>query len=180
MAHFSHLLTHGAVLDPSDWVCRHADHIKTGGEVLDVACGSGRNARWLAAQGWSVEAVDRDRTALDTLKDVANVHTTLVDLENAPWPYDDRLFDGIVVCRYLHRPLLKQLIKNLKPDGVLIYETFMLGHEQYGRPTNPDFLLKPDELLTVYGTELKLLAFEQGQFDTPKPSVIQRICVKNT
>lgn len=181
MAHFSHLLTQGPVEGPSEWVCKHAAHIKAGGHVLDMACGSGRNARWLAANGWKVEAVDRDMAALGSLQGIANLHTTMADLEDAPWPYDALQFDGIVVCRYLHRPLLLQLTRSLKPGGILIYETFMVGNERFGKPSNPEFLLKPDELMETYTKGFDILAFEQGQFDMPKPCMMQRICVrKNT
>lgn len=179
MAHFSHLLIQGAVEGPSDWVCEHAKRIKAGGRILDLACGSGRNARWLAAQGWQVEAVDRDAAALQAMQGIAGITTRLADLENDDWPYAGELFDGIVVCRYLHRPLLSRLAESLTKNGVLIYETFMRGHEQFGRPSNPDFLLQADELLQVYSTRLAVLAFEQGRFDTPKPGMLQRICACN-
>lgn len=178
MAHFSHLLIQDAVEGPSDWVCEHARCIKAGGRILDLACGSGRNARWLAAQGWQVEAVDRDATALQALQGIAGITIRLAELESGDWPYVGELFDGIVVCRYLHRPLLPRLAESLAQDGVLIYETFMQGHEQFGRPSNPDFLLQADELLQVYALRLTLLAFEQGRFETPKPAMVQRICAK--
>lgn len=178
MAHFSHLLIQGAVEGPSAWVRAHAPRIKADGRVLDLACGSGRNARWLATQGWQVEAVDRDAAALDAMQGIAGITTTLVDLENGEWPYAGELFDGIVVCRYLHRPLLSRLAESLTQGGVLIYETFMRGHEAFGRPSNPDFLLQTDELLQVYSSQLTVLAFEQGRFDTPKPGMVQRICAR--
>jgi SAM-dependent methyltransferase len=163
---------------PSPWVVTHADKIKVGGRILDLACGSGRNARWLAAKGWQVEAVDRDRAALDTMRGIAHIQTTCADLENGSWPYKDQRFDGIVVCRYLHRPLLDRLAEHLHSQGILIYETFMVGHEQFGRPSNPDFLLRPDELLDCYRDKLTILAFEQGRFDAPNPSMQQRLCAQ--
>jgi SAM-dependent methyltransferase len=178
MAHFSHLLIQGAVEGSSDWVREHARHVRAGGRVLDLACGSGRNARWLAAQGWQVEAVDRDALALQGLQGVAGITTRLADLENGDWPYASESFDGIVVCRYLHRPLLPRLAESLAPGGVLIYETFMQGHEQFGRPSNPDFLLQPAELQEAYQSLLEIVAFEQGRFDTPRPGMVQRICAK--
>jgi SAM-dependent methyltransferase len=165
--------------DPSPWVTTHADKIRAGGRILDLACGSGRNARWLAAQGWQVEAVDRNQAALDTLQGVPRIQTICADLENGSWPYAGQRFDGIVVCRYLHRPLLDRLAEHLQAQGILLYETFMVGHEQFGRPTNPDFLLRPDELLDRYAGKLAILAFEQGRFDVPKPSMQQRICAQN-
>lgn len=144
--------------------------------MLDMACGNGRNARWLAGQGWRVEAVDRDETALASLKDMENILPRQADLEGAPWPYAGREFDAIVVCRYLHRPLLPLLAGCLAENGVLIYETFMLGQEKFGRPTNPDFLLQPHELLRSFLDKLSIVAFEQGVARMPQPVALQRIC----
>jgi SAM-dependent methyltransferase len=169
---------HTSLEGPSPWVAAHADKLRVGGDILDLACGNGRNARWLAAQVWQVEAVDRDQAALDTMRGLGNLKTLCADLEQGPWPYTGRRFDGIVVCRYLHRPLLDRLAESLQPGGVLIYETFMRGHEQFGRPTNPDFLLQPHELLEVYHPRLTILAFEQGRFETPTPSMLQRLCAR--
>lgn len=166
--------------EPSDWVRRFAPLVRQGGSILDVASGSGRNARWLAEQGWQVEAVDRDQTALSSMHELVNINTHQADIEHGQWPYAGRQFDAIVVCRYLHRPLLPLLARSLAPDGVLIYETFMRGQEAYGRPSSPDFLLWPNELLISFGTELILLAFEQGLAQSPQPAMLQRIClVKN-
>lgn len=162
---------------PSAWLVRFAPLIKAHGRVLDVAAGSGRNARWLAAQGWRVEAVDRDTAALDSLQGISGIHTKVADIENGSWPYSEK-FDGIVVCRYLHRPLCPKLADILAPGGILIYETFMLGHEVYGRPTNPDFLLRPNELLEAFLPAFTPVAFEQG-FDPMQQAVIQRICLVN-
>lgn len=144
--------------------------------MLDLACGSGRNARWLAGQGWHVEAVDRDEAAIAGLQQISGVHAFQADLEGAPWPFAGRTFDGIVVCRYLHRPLLPLLAGCLAANGVLIYETFMVGQEKLGRPQNPDFLLQPHELLHTFVGTLGIIAFEQGLAQLPQPVAIQRIC----
>ncbi len=177
MAHFTLLRTDLAEA-PSDWLCRHAAQIRPDGEVLDVAAGSGRNARWLAQQGVIVEAVDRDGEALAVMRGIDGITLNSADLENAAWPYAGRQFDAIVVCRYLHRPLFAALRESLKPGGVLIYETFMQGHEAYGRPTNPDFLLRENELEQVFGTDLAVLAFEQGLMTQLKPAMMQRIATR--
>jgi SAM-dependent methyltransferase len=161
---------------PSAWMCRFVPLIKLNGRVLDLACGAGRNARRLAAQGFMVEAVDRDATALQSIHGLANITTRVADLENAPWPYGVQQFDAIVVCRYLHRPLLPLLASSLAPQGVLIYETFMQGQEAYGRPQNPDFLLRPNELLEVFVPALTPAAFEQGLPQQQPTAVMQRIC----
>lgn len=160
------------------WVTRFAPLIRPGGTVLDLACGSGRNARWLAQQGWQVEAVDRDAEALAGLQDADRITSVQADLENAPWPYAGRKFDGIIVCRYLHRPLFPYIAASLAENGVLIYETFMLGQEQFGQPRNPDFLLQPDELLNAFSPILHVVAFEQGMVAEPAPAFLQRICAR--
>lgn len=178
MAHFT-LLRTDLMEAPSEWLLKHAQHIKPSGHVLDVAAGSGRNARWLAHQGFKVEAVDRDQQVLESMQGVENIQLRVADIENADWPYTGRQFDAIVVCRYLHRPLFSVLQQCLAPQGVLIYETFMRGHEAYGKPSNPDFLLRENELLEAFQDKLGVIAFEQGFFETPKPALLQRICAKN-
>jgi SAM-dependent methyltransferase len=146
--------------------------------VLDLACGSGRHARWLAQHGWQVEAVDRDEQALGSLARLAGVHVRVADLEAGPWPYAGEQFDGIVVANYLHRPLLPAIVAALAPSGVLIYETFSRGNERYGRPSNPQFLLAPGELLRAT-RGLRVIAYEDVYVDVPKPALVQRICAIN-
>jgi len=181
---------------PSPWVVEHAALIRQGGRVLDLACGSGRHAIWLAGQGYQVDAVDRDQVAVAGLQGYTNINAAIADLETGNWPatdprygavYSDRggddgisgIYDGIIVSRYLFRPLLAVLANMLAPGGVLIYETFMLGNERYGRPSNPDYLLRPDELKSVYAPLLEVHAFEQGETKAPVPAVMQRICAVN-
>lgn len=173
-------MAHSNDANPSPWVTRFAPLIKPGGTVLDVACGAGRNARWLARQGWQVEAVDRDETVISTLRGVQNISAWQADLESAPWPYPDRKFDAIVVCRYLHRPMLPVVAESLMENGILIYETFMAGQEQFGRPRNQDFLLQPDELLNAYSNRLEVISFEQGIISEPEPAALQRLCARHT
>lgn len=165
---------------PSQWVVEHAPLVRKGGRVLDLACGSGRHAIWLAGQGYQVDAVDRDAQAVVAIQAMPNISVSITDIETGDWPETDQRYDGIVVSRYLFRPLLKTLAGMLNPDGVLIYETFMLGNERYGRPSNPDYLLQPDELNLVYAPLLKIYAFEQGKVDDPVPAVMQRICAINS
>jgi SAM-dependent methyltransferase len=161
---------------PSAWVCRFAPLIRAGGSVLDYACGGGRHARWLAGRGLRVVAVDRDAQALQPLRAVAGVEVIEADLEGARWPFDGRRFDAIVVTNYLYRPRLPALLDALADGGVLIYETFMRGNERFGRPSNPDFLLAPGELLERVRSAFSVVVFEQGEVDHPRPAVVQRIC----
>ena len=102
------------------------------------------------------------------------------DLEDgSPWPLGVRELDGIVVTNYLHRPLLPHLASALTPGGVLIYETFGVGNERFGKPSNPNFLLRPGELLEFAAAHgLQVLAYECGEVSEPKQSVIQRIAAQ--
>lgn len=136
--------------EPSRWVRHWAHLVAAGGGVLDVASGAGRHARFFAALGHPVTALDRDAAALDLMRDEALVTTLVADLEGAAWPLPaDAKFAAIVVTNYLHRPLFPQLLRSLAPGGVLVYETFAQGNESVGKPSNPAFLLAPGELLEV-------------------------------
>ena len=161
---------------PSAWVRRFARLIPPGGTVLDVASGSGRHARLLKDIGYRVEAGDRNAEALAALRGVAEVIPRVADLERDCWPYGSSCFEGVVVTNYLYRPRFDELIDLLQPGGVLIYETFMVGNETLGKPSNPDFLLRPGELLDRLRPRLTVVAFEQGRVDNPKPAFVQRIC----
>jgi len=167
-----------AALDAvSPWVARFAP-LAPAGEVLDLACGGGRHARLFAARGHAVLALDRDPAALGTAAG-AGITTMAHDLEapGSAWPFAPGRFAAIVVTNYLHRPLFDHLLKSLAPNGVLIYETFAEGNGQFGKPSNPAFLLAPGELLHVAARGgLQVFAFEDGRVDRPKPALVQRLC----
>lgn len=165
-------------IEPSPWVARFAPLIAAGGDVLDLACGGGRHARLLAGLGYRVEAVDRDADTLAGLAGIAGVDTRCADLEGGAWPYYGCGFDGIVVTNYLHRSLLPNLFTCLNENGLLIYETFMVGNELLGQPSNPAYLLRSGELLDLVRNRMRVLAFEQGQVALPRPAVIQRIVAR--
>jgi SAM-dependent methyltransferase len=163
---------HAAGAPPSDWVVRWASLIPPGGRVLDLACGSGRHLRWLTRQGRRVTGVDRDAQAVSPLGQEAEI--IVADLENGPWPLAGRRFDGIVVTNYLWRPTLPLVLQALAPGGVLIYETFGTAHAAIGRPSRPEFLLRPGELLQ-WAEGLRIVAYEDGLLASPQRAV-QRIC----
>jgi len=167
---------HNELIEASTWVKRFASTIPQEGLVLDLACGSGRNSLYLAQLGYEVLAVDKDVDSLEAIKSPA-IETLSLDLEDEVWPLKNRQFSGIVVTNYLYRPYLDLLPEMLANDGVLIYETFALGNAEFGKPSNPHFLLNPGELLTLaQGHDLKVLAYEDIYVDHPKPAMIQRIC----
>ena len=153
-----------ASVTPSPWIVRWAEAIPPSGSVLDLACGSGRHVRYLAARGLRVTAVDRDREALDRCEGAAE--RIQADLEGAPWPLNGRRFDAVVVTNYLWRSLMPQVVDSVAPGGLLLYETFARGNERFGKPLSPEFLLRAGELLTLV-PDLHVLAFEDGMADAP-------------
>ena len=179
-------MDHYAQAVPSSWVARFASLVPPG-EVLDLACGSGRHAQLFSRLGHQVLALDRDAQALAGLaadaavarlaSAAAPITTMLFDLERDPqaadWPFEPGRFAGIVVTNYLHRPLLPKIVEALRPDGILIYETFAAGNERFGKPSNPAFLLEEGELL---GLPLRVIAYESGYSAMPKPAMLQRLC----
>ena len=169
----------------SAWLRRWAHLLLEGGSVLDVACGRGRHARYLhqrhqpPQRGLRIVAVDRSAEAIAAIGLPAErCETCVADIENGPWPFVGRFFDSVVVTNYLWRPLLPTLLASLAPGGVLIYETFAAGNETVGKPSRPDFLLQPGELLQVCQT-LRTVAFEDGfeanTEDRSSPRFVQRI-----
>jgi SAM-dependent methyltransferase len=169
-------LLHAGLSAPSSWVTRWAHLLRPGARVLDLACGSGRHAAWLAARGHEVLAVDRDADAIAALP--AGVVGRVADLEQGAWPLaGEAPFDAIVVTNYLHRPLWPHLAAALAPGGCWIYETFAAGNETVGKPSRPDFLLRPGELLEVARAHgLRVVAYEDGVVEVPKTAFVQRLC----
>jgi SAM-dependent methyltransferase len=149
----------------SAWVQRWSHLLPADGSVLDVACGRGRHARFLHQlhqRGLKVVAVDRSAEAIAAIGlPPERCETCVADIENGPWPFVGRCFDAVVVTNYLWRPLLPTLVASLAPGGVLLYETFAVGHETVGKPSRPDFLLRPGELLQACRA-LHIVAFEDG------------------
>lgn len=162
----------------SDWIVRWSHLIAPGATVLDVAAGSGRHARWFAARGQRVVALERDPAALKALAGIEGVKAVAADLEDgSPWPIPDTArFGAVVVTNYLHRPLFPRLVASLAPGGFLLYETFAQGNETVGKPSNPAFLLAPGELLDTVRGALRVVAFEDGYTALPRPAFVQRIC----
>jgi SAM-dependent methyltransferase len=162
---------------PSSWVVRFAPLVPAGGEVLDLACGVGRHTRLFLERGHPVVAVDRDLSGMGDLRQHPGLETLEVDLEDGrPFPLRGRAFAGVVVANYLYRPILPDVVSTVAPDGVLIYETFARGHERFGRPRRPEFLLQPGELLEAVRGQLRVLAYEDLVVDEPTPAAVQRIC----
>ena len=164
-------------MNPSSWVERFTPLVVDEGLVLDVACGGGRNSRWFRAHGHRVIALDRDLSRVADLAGDPGVELIEFDLEvGMPIPIESASCAAVVVTNYLWRPLFDDLVRVLAPGGVLIYETFAFGNERYGRPTNPDYLLRRGELLEVARQHgLDVVAYEDVVVDEPRPAAVQRI-----
>lgn len=169
-------------LSISPWISRFCHLIREGGTVLDLAAGGGRHARFLLERGFSVTALDRDISKLQAMKagrstKAAHLDIIAADLEDgSPWPLLKRRFDAVIVVNYLWRPLFPSLLDALTPDGVLLYDTFAVGQEKIGKPSNPDFLLRPGELLEVVRGRLDVIAYEHGEIaGAIGPAIKQRI-----
>lgn len=144
---------------PSSWLTRWPQALRAGARALDLACGSGRNFRYLAEQGLIVTGVDHDAQALQGLSALGEVLEA--DLEAGPWPLEGRQFDLVLVCNYLWRPRLQQVLDCVAPGGWLVYETFATGQQTIGRPSRPEFLLQPGELIELCAG-LRVVGFEDG------------------
>lgn len=160
---------------PSPWIARYLVPAQPGQTALDVATGSGRHARLAHALGYAVTAIDRDLSRVADLAALPAVTLLQADLEDgSPWPLPGQTFDVVIVTNYLHRPILPAIIAAVAPNGILLYETFAQGNERYGKPSNPNFLLRPRELLDTVNDRLTPVAYEHATLDNPS-RVVQRI-----
>jgi SAM-dependent methyltransferase len=168
----------------SPWVARWAHLVPAGSRVLDVACGLGRHAVYFSELNHPVALIDIAREAIESAarRLPPDAQLVVADIENSPWPLLDNTgapqqFGGVVVTNYLWRPLLPTIVASLAPGGVLIYETFATGNETVGKPSRPDFLLQPGELLRVCAS-LRVVAFEDGFIAEPARYVQRIVAVR--
>jgi SAM-dependent methyltransferase len=167
-------------MNPSAWVCRWVHELPVRCEVLDLACGNGRHTHYLHEHEHRVLAVDRHLGGMTEFKNIPGITLRQHDLESKSWPFPANRFGAIVVSNYLHRPLFPVLADSLRSGGLLIYETFAMGNEQFGRPRNPDFLLRPGELRAVFGGLLRILDYEELTEIRPVRAVRQRVAARKS
>jgi SAM-dependent methyltransferase len=148
---------------PEPWIVRFAAKIPPGGRVLDLACGRGRHTRFFLERGHPVTAVDIDLSGLAQQHTHPQLEALEADLEHGPWPLEGRRFAAVIVINYLWRAILPDIIAAVETGGLLLYATFGRGQERLGKPTNPDFLLEPGELLEAVRGELTVYAYEYGE-----------------
>ncbi|MGD2125267.1 MAG: methyltransferase domain-containing protein [Desulfobacteraceae bacterium] len=153
------------------------------GPVLDLACGNGHNGIFLATKGLQVVLADLANEALQrakTLAEKSGVEVKLwrVDLEKASEnPLHEEAYGAILVFQYLHRPLIPCIKKALRNQGILVYETFTVDQPQFGKPYNPDYLLKRGEL-SEWFEDWYILHYFEGILGNPKRAIAQTVCRK--
>jgi SAM-dependent methyltransferase len=135
--------------------------------------------KWFAEHGHTVTGIDRSAEAIAVASNFGE--TLLADIENQPWPLmtggNIRQFDAVIVTNYLWRPLFEAMAQSVAPGGVLMYETFAMGNESVGKPSRPDFLLRPAELLTAF-KKLHVVAFEEGFSENPARFIQRIVAIK--
>lgn len=160
---------------PSDWITRWSHLLAKDATVLDIACGSGRHLRYFSEQGHAITGIDQDISGIPTLPSTA----TLVkcDIERHPWPLITQdaptTFGAVIVTNYLWRPLFPTILQSIGRNGVLLYETFAIENAAVGRPSRPEYLLEPGELLELCKS-LRVVAYEHGFLENPA-RIVQRI-----
>ncbi|MET3183735.1 UNVERIFIED_ORG: SAM-dependent methyltransferase [Variovorax guangxiensis] len=156
---------------PSEWIVRWSHLLAPEAGVLDVACGGGRHMKWFAGRGHAVTGVDRSPEAVEAAGAFGKV--VEADIESGPWPFAGQAFGAVIVTNYLWRPRMADIVAAVAPSGVLLYETFAAGNETVGKPSRPDFLLQPSELLAACAG-MRVVAYEDGFIAQPE-RFVQRI-----
>ena len=153
------------------------------GPVIDLACGQGRNGLFLAAKGIPVVLIDRSAERLAEARRLARQTGVAVDILQSDLeiagadPLEGLSAGGIMVFRYLHRPLIPAIRQSIRAGGFLIYETFTRDQRRFGKPSNPDYLLQPQEL-NGWFQDWQILHYFEGLKEKPPRAVAQIVCRK--
>ena len=159
----------------STWVTYCTNLINKKSKILDVACGSGRHTKFLIQKGHFVTGIDINPKFELKADYQKNNKIIKYDLENNAWPFEADSFDCILVTNYLHRPLFPFFIKSLKQNGFIIYETFSLGNEKFGKPGNPQYLLDNNELFNLLKDEMRIISYQDGIVSNNVQKYVQRV-----
>lgn len=161
----------------SPWIATYWDLIPKDKPVLDLAAGKGRHSLFMLEKGYEVVAADIHTDALERLPVTSGLTVQSVDLEAGPWPFKAAQFSGIIGVNYLWRARFSHLLGSLADGGILLYDTFARGNERFGKPSNPDFLLRPGELKELCGG-LEIVHYAHGEVTVPRPAVRQSIAAR--
>ena len=150
--------------EPADFLVESIGLIPVG-RVLDVAAGNGRNALYLAGRGYTVEGIDRSEEAVAEALTAAREAGVRIDMRVADLEAGHHIrkgaYDVIICFNYLQRSLVPQMKDGIRPRGMMVYETFTVDQAQFGRPHNPDYLLKHNELLEMF-RDFRCLRYREG------------------
>jgi SAM-dependent methyltransferase len=147
---------------PSRFLVEQIDRLPPG-RALDLATGSGRNAIYLARNGYTVDAIDYSGVAVSQLKSFVTQQSLAISVKQedlTTFTIPEVTYDLIINFNYLERSLIPQMIKGLKPAGMILFETYTIEQPRYGRPRNPDYLLKPNELIKSF-KELHIIYYHE-------------------
>ncbi len=168
-------------INPSDWIVNQVEFITKNNQIpsiIDIASGDGRHSTYFANKGYNILSIDNDFKKLKSYSNFKNINTICFDLENDNfWPISIT-FDIVLVVNYLYRKNFKNILKLVKKNGYLIYETFCVGNEKYGKPSNPDYLLKNNELKNLITERFVIKRFYQGLVENNIKSYKQMFLAK--
>jgi len=141
------------------------------GRALDIAMGAGRNAIYLAKMGFNVEGIDISEKAIIAARQCAQragviVKAQIIDLQRSP-QIQEEAYDVIICFNYLQRSLIPHMKNGLRCGGMVVYETYIIDQAQFGKPTNPDYLFRYNELLNIF-REFRCLRYREGVFEGPR------------
>jgi len=139
---------------PIELITQYAT-LATGKQALDIACGMGRHSKYLASLGFEIDALDVSSLAIESLQNMPHIHAKEVDFDTYRLPKNH--YDLIVCTFFLKRELFPQIIEALKPDGILIYETFVYHPDNEQVPSERSFLLEEGELENAFKEDLELI-----------------------
>jgi tellurite methyltransferase len=153
---------------PSQFLIDNSELLPAG-KVLDIAMGSGRNAIYLAERCLEVEGIDISHEDIQQALNIAQerglkINAHVVDIEGSDYSIEKDAYDLIICFNYLYRPLIPMIKEGLRKGGMVIYETYLVEQAEYGKPKNPAYLLKHNELLDLF-RDFRCLRYREGMIE---------------